>query len=94
MTINDSHLVMEDRFFVNIPVILLLLGFVTVTKYKSTVNVFYPKIILWLNHKYNVFLVNNKAYHFIRMNHFYAVIFTIYLYKLYALIFLKTHHQQ
>lgn len=91
MTINDSHLLTEDKFFIHVPVVLLIIGFLIVNKYPSQPNIFYPKYILWLNDKYNQFLAKNKAYHFIRMNHFYAIIFGIWLYRLYAYMFLSTH---
>lgn len=88
MTINDTFIVTEDQFFIHIPVVLLIVGFVIICKYESHPNVFYPRLTLWINQKYNTFLSQHKAYHFIRLNHFYSLLFAIYIYRLFALIFL------
>lgn len=88
MTVDDNYLVIEDRFYGNIPVVMMVIGFVVVMKYGSSPNILYPKLIVWLNTKYNHLLSRCKAYHLIRLNHFYAIIFTIWLYHLYAYFFL------
>ncbi len=91
LNVNDTYFATEDQFFVHVPVILLLLGLFLVFKYESTLNVFYPKPIAYLVQSMTTLLTDLKAYNMIKLLHFYAIIFSIWLYRLYSEIFLPTH---
>ncbi len=91
MNVNDTFLVIEDRFFVWMPALLLVLGLVMATKYESQPNLFYPRILLKLHQWWANFLVIRKAYNFIRFTHFYVIVFTIWIYRIYSEVILPTH---
>lgn len=56
MNINDTYIASEDKFFTHVPSILLLIGIFLTNKYESSVNVFYPKIVIYLNKRLSLFL--------------------------------------
>jgi len=92
VNVNDTYVAIQDDFFTYVPFVILWVALFFVYKYESSVNVFYPRPVAWAVKRWSLFLAERKAYNFIRLTHFYAIILSIWLYRIYSEIFLPTHH--
>ncbi len=91
MNVNDTFLHIDDPFFISIPPLLLLLALVIAKKYSTQSTLFYPPILLKAHQLYSNFLISRKAFNFIRFTHFYAIVFAVWIYRVYSELILPTH---
>jgi hypothetical protein len=93
LNVHDSYVLNFDSFFPHKPAVLVVLGLFLVNSYSSSPNQFYPKVIVWAYDKLTKGLCSLQAFNVIRLMHFYALMFGIWLYRLTYVMFIHDHEQ-